>query len=98
ANIQRISNKHKEFARSIVDNPKLREVRQTGTILVMEWETGGNSSYLSELRNKLYLFFLDRGIIMRPLGNTIYILPPYVINDDDLDYIYTSIHQALNEL
>jgi adenosylmethionine-8-amino-7-oxononanoate aminotransferase len=98
ANIQRISNKHKEFAKSIVDNPKLIDVRQTGTILVMEWNTGSNSSYLSDLRNKLYLFFLERGIIMRPLGNIIYILPPYVISDQDLQYIYNTIHQALNEL
>jgi len=98
ANIQRITNKHKDFSKSIADHPKMKDVRQTGTILVMEWEAGGNTSYLSELRNKLYLFFLERGIILRPLGNIIYILPPYVINDQDLDYIYATIHQALNDL
>jgi len=36
--------------------------------------------------------------VMRPLGNIIYILPPYVISNEDLDYIYQTIHQALNEL
>ena len=97
-NIQRISLKHQEFAKRLNGNSKLRDVRQTGTILVMEWETGGDSNYLSELRNTLYLFFLERGIIMRPLGNIIYILPPYVISDEDLDYIYDTIVQALNEL
>ena len=97
-NIQRISLKHKEFAKRLIGNSKLKDVRQTGTILVMEWETGGDSNYLSELRNTLYLFFLERGIIMRPLGNIIYILPPYVISDQDLDYIYDTILQALNEL
>ena len=97
-NIKRITNKHSVFAQSLEGNAKLRDVRQTGTILVMEWETGSDSSYLSEFRNKLYLFFLERGIVMRPLGNIIYILPPYVISNDDLDYIYQTIHQALNEL
>jgi adenosylmethionine-8-amino-7-oxononanoate aminotransferase len=97
-NIQRISLKHKEFAKRLIGNSKLKDVRQTGTILVMEWETGDDSNYLSELRNTLYLFFLERGIIMRPLGNIIYILPPYVISDQDLDYIYDTIFQALNEL
>ncbi|MEJ7559507.1 MAG: adenosylmethionine--8-amino-7-oxononanoate transaminase [Pedobacter sp.] len=97
-NIQRISTKHSLFAKSIAEHPKLKDVRQTGTILAMEWQTGGNTSYLSELRDKLYSYFLDRGIILRPLGNIIYILPPYVISDQDLEYIYGAIHQALNDL
>jgi len=97
-NIQRITKKHAEFAEQIKGHPKLKDVRQTGTILVMEWETGNDSSYLSGLRNQLYNYFLDRGIIMRPLGNIIYILPPYVISDDDLDYIYQTILTALTDI
>ena len=97
-NIQRVSNKHSKFAEQLSGHPKLKDVRQTGTILVLEWETGKDSSYLSELRNKLYLYFLERGIILRPLGNIIYILPPYVISDEDLDYVYLTIQQALNDL
>ncbi|TKC06008.1 adenosylmethionine--8-amino-7-oxononanoate transaminase [Pedobacter frigoris] len=97
-NIQRITARHKEFAQQISGHPKLKDVRQLGTILVMEWETGTDSSYLSELRNKLYLFFLGKGIILRPLGNIIYILPPYIINDEDLMYIYQTITEALNDI
>ena len=97
-NIQRISARHEAFAVQIKDHPKLKHVRQTGTILAMEWETGGDTSYLSGLRNKLYNYFLERGIILRPLGNIIYILPPYVISNDDLDYIYQSILTALEEI
>lgn len=97
-NIQRITKRHADFAVQIKGHPKLKDVRQTGTILVMEWETGNDSSYLSGLRNQLYNYFLDRGIIMRPLGNIIYILPPYVISNDDLDYIYQTILTALEEI
>jgi len=46
----------------------------------------------------LYLFFLDKSIILRPLGNILYILPPYCITNDELNYIYSKIEQALEEL
>ncbi|WP_449436314.1 aminotransferase class III-fold pyridoxal phosphate-dependent enzyme [Pedobacter steynii] len=97
-NIQRIVAKHETFALQIKGHPKLKDVRQAGTILVMEWETGTDTSYLSGLRNQLYNYFLDRGIIMRPLGNIIYILAPYVISNEDLDYIYQTIIEALNDI
>jgi adenosylmethionine-8-amino-7-oxononanoate aminotransferase len=97
-NIKRIESKHREFAEKIKDHPKLKEIRQTGTILVMEWETGNDTSYLSGLRDKLYLYFLEQGIILRPLGNVLYILPPYVISNEDLEYIYRTILQALKDI
>ncbi len=97
-NIQRITARHQAFRLKITDHPKLKTVRQAGTILVMEWETGTDTSYLNELRNKLYLYFLKKGIILRPLGNIIYILPPYIISDTDLEYIYQTITEALNEI
>lgn len=98
ANIQRIKAKNEAFAAEIKEHPKVRDVRQKGTILVLEWETGNDTSYLSGLRNQLYLYFLERGIILRPLGNILYILPPYIISDEDLEYIYQTIHQALNDI
>jgi adenosylmethionine-8-amino-7-oxononanoate aminotransferase len=97
-NIQRVTLRHQEFMEQIKGHPKLKNVRQAGTILVMEWETGGDTSYLSSLRDRLYLYFLERGIILRPLGNIIYILPPYVVCDEDLKYIYQTISEALNEI
>jgi adenosylmethionine-8-amino-7-oxononanoate aminotransferase len=96
--IKRIASRHQEFAETIQGHPKLKNIRQNGTILVMEWETGGDTSYLNGLRDRLYLYFLDRGIVLRPLGNILYILPPYVISDEDLAYIYQNILQALNDI
>ena len=94
-NIKNISHRHAAFALKIQKHPKVKEVRQTGTILAIEWETGSGTSYFSELRNVLYDFFLEKGILMRPLGNVIYILPPYCISNDDLTYIYDQIKNAL---
>lgn len=98
ANIKRIEAKHALFLEEIKAHARVKAVRQTGTIIAIEWETGNETSYLSNLRNLLYNFFLYKGIVLRPLGNIIYILPPYVISDTDLNYIYGAIKQALEEI
>lgn len=97
-NIERIKNAHAQFAERIKHHPKIKALRQTGTIIAMEWDTGDNTSYFSSLRDRLYYYFLEAGIILRPLGNIIYILPPYCITDGDLNYIYSKIEQALEEI
>ena len=97
-NIARIAAAHQSFAKKIAHHPKIKTIRQTGTILAMDWETGNDTSYFNSLRDTLYNYFLNAGIILRPLGNTLYILPPYCITDDELDYIYASILDALEEL
>jgi len=97
-NIDRIVARHAAFAEKVKGHRSLKTTRQTGTILALEWETGNNTSYFSSLRDKLYHYFLNAGIILRPLGNIIYILPPYCITDHELDYIYATIEQALNEI
>ncbi|WP_017259000.1 adenosylmethionine--8-amino-7-oxononanoate transaminase [Pedobacter arcticus] len=96
ANIQRVEQKHQTFKQAIENHPKLKNVRQTGTIIAFEWNTDA-TSYFSNIRDLLYNFFLEQGIILRPLGNILYILPPYCISDDDLDYIYEKIRLALEK-
>jgi len=93
--ISRICHRHQEFAQQIKGHPKVKEVRQTGTILAIEWQTQTGTSYFSDLRNQLYHYFLEKGILLRPLGNVIYILPPYCISDEDLAEIYGQIIEAL---
>lgn len=95
-NINRICTRHHQFAGIISKHSKVKEVRHTGTILALEWKTEEGTSYFNNLRDNLYNFFLEEGIILRPLGNIIYILPPYCITDEQLDYIYLKIEEALN--
>jgi adenosylmethionine-8-amino-7-oxononanoate aminotransferase len=47
------------------------------------------------LRNKLYDFFIDKGVILRPVGNIVYILPPYIITDEQLQKVYQVVEKAL---
>ena len=94
-NIDRITQSHHEFLNKIKDHPRLKNIRQTGTILAMEWESTAETSYFNNLRDNLYNFFLDQGIILRPLGNIVYVLPPYCINTEQLNYVYLKIEEAL---
>lgn len=95
--IERICDQHRQFAATIANHPKVKEVRQTGTILAIEWLTDEGTSYFSSLRDLLYDYFLENNILMRPLGNVIYILPPYCISEKDLDYVYIIIRKALQK-
>jgi len=97
-NIERITRMHSAFLQKVKNHPKIKTFRQTGTIVALEWETGNSTSYFSSLRDILYQYFLEAGIILRPLGNVIYILPPYCITDEELNYIYNKILQALAEI
>ncbi|MEY2636641.1 MAG: Adenosylmethionine--8-amino-7-oxononanoate transaminase [Bacteroidota bacterium] len=89
--IARVETRHREFAAKLADHSVLKNVRIHGTILAMEVETGEADGYLHSIRDDIYQYFLKEGILMRPLGNTIYILAPYCIEDEDLAYIYGKI-------
>ena len=95
-NIERISDKHKTFRDKHTGNSKIRDIRSKGTILALEFYTDKDSSYFSEMRNKLYPFFLNKGILLRPLGNLIYLIPPYIITNEELDKIYSAIEEFLS--
>lgn len=96
--IENIIQQHQIFISSIQHHPKVKVIRQCGTILAMEWKTDEETSYFSDMHEKLYPYFLEKGILLRPLGNIIYLVPPYCISTDDLTYIYKTIQQALQEL
>jgi adenosylmethionine---8-amino-7-oxononanoate aminotransferase len=73
------------------------EVRQIGTIGAIELRTD-DAGYLSAMRPKLYQFFLERGVLLRPLGNVAYVLPPYVISPAELNHVYDVILDAIQTL
>ncbi len=73
------------------------DVRSCGTIAAIELATS-TTGYLSDLAPRLYRFFLERGVLLRPLGNVVYLLPPYCITSDELDGIYDVIEDCLAAL
>jgi adenosylmethionine-8-amino-7-oxononanoate aminotransferase len=88
--IKKITNQHHLFKSKIKPYPFIKDIRQTGTILAIELYNE-NSSYTSSIKDSIYNFFMDKGINLRPLGNVLYILPPYCITDSELKHIYDSI-------
>lgn len=97
-NIQRISKLHEIFLHKISKHPQVDNARQQGTILAIEIKTANSSSYFSNIRDFLYDFFIEKGILLRPLGNIIYIIPPYCITDAQLKIIYSAIEEVLDIL
>jgi adenosylmethionine-8-amino-7-oxononanoate aminotransferase len=76
---------------------QVADTRQIGTIGAIELRVE-DPGYLSSMRPKLYNLFLDRGVLLRPLGNVIYVLPPYVISPEELDRAYDVIQEAIETL
>lgn len=91
AAIQRISAAHASFITSELDNKSFKSLKSLGTILSLEIEVGELSSYFSAIREKAYNHFLKDGILIRPLGNIIFVNPPYCITEDELNKVYDSI-------
>lgn len=75
------------------DDARFRNVRRTGTIAAMELADAENG-YLAEAGLKLRTFFLAHGVLLRPLGNTIYVLPPYCVTREELALIFRTIRAA----
>jgi adenosylmethionine-8-amino-7-oxononanoate aminotransferase len=94
ANIKRVEARHHAFAKAIQHHSKAKNIRVAGVILAFELET--SMERYGKERTKLYDFFMERGVCLRPLGNTIYIQPPYITSDAQLDTIYTAIEEALD--
>jgi adenosylmethionine-8-amino-7-oxononanoate aminotransferase len=98
AQISKISEWQKDFNAHISKHPKVLNSRVLGTIFALELKTDSDTSYVNEVRHKLYPFFLERNILLRPLGNVIYILPPYIIKKEEIDKVYGAVEEMLESL
>ena len=80
-----------EAAAPLADHPHVSEVRQTGMILAIEMAPNGDrrASYPWEERRglRVYRHALERGALLRPLGNVVYFMPPYVVTPDQLRWL-----------
>ena len=95
-NINRIHQQHVAFELHIKKHSKVAATRVLGVIFALEIKVEGEASYYGSIRNKLYKFFIENGIILRPVGNIVYILPPYIISDEQLTTVYEVIEKALS--
>lgn len=94
-NLVRVNGKHLAFQEYIKNHPKVKTTRVLGVIFALEIKSESNESYYGNMRNKLYNFFIKNGVILRPVGNIVYILPPYIITDEQLQRIYEVVEEAI---
>jgi adenosylmethionine-8-amino-7-oxononanoate aminotransferase len=86
-----------ERLRSFDGDPRFENLRRTGTITALDLKAR-DQGYLSDIGPRLLQFFRARNLLLRPLGNTIYVLPPYCTTAADLDSIYGAIAEAADTL
>ena len=94
--IDAISQSHKEFETHISKHPKVKSTRTLGVIFALDLDI--KMQRYGALREKLLTHFMNNGVFLRPLGNTIYIQPPYVISETELHKVYDTIESCLDSL
>lgn len=95
--IATITRIHAERLAQLRGMHQVGDARQIGTVGAIELRAD-DGGYLSAMRPKLYGFFLERGVLLRPLGNVVYVLPPYVISASELQQVYDVIVEAIETL
>jgi adenosylmethionine---8-amino-7-oxononanoate aminotransferase len=85
---------HRERMRELAGKTGVTNARILGTIAALELRAD-DAGYLSRVRSQLYGFFIENGVLLRPLGNVVYVVPPYVITADELHHIYDVIVKSI---
>jgi adenosylmethionine-8-amino-7-oxononanoate aminotransferase len=91
-NIQWISRQHNEFVTTLLSSSaSILKARSIGTVLAIEFKSDSTSNYLNKLGEVMSPYFLEQGILLRPLGNTLYVLPPYSFGENEMSMTYSAI-------
>ncbi len=91
--IDRIATSHQEFDRTIKTHPNVAATRQCGVIYALDLDHA--MERYGQRRDRIYQSLMDQGIYLRPLGNTLYLVPPYCISDEQLQQVYDGIRHVL---
>jgi adenosylmethionine-8-amino-7-oxononanoate aminotransferase len=86
-----IANFHQKFCQKWNSHPALMRCETLGTILILEYKCSDAPGYLSSVKERLYRYFLDQKLLIRPFGNVVHVVPPYCISQEELEKIYTHL-------
>lgn len=89
---------HREELAALGGHPRLQRLRVCGTIAALDVVVAAGEGYLHSVGPVLKERFLERGFLLRPLGNVIYVIPPYCIERQQLRSIYDCIGEVVEEL
>ncbi len=92
--VKLISEQNIAFAQQLKQLNGIKNIRVLGTILAFEI-MNGNDEYLNDISTTITKKSLAKGVYIRPLGNTIYIMPPYCITEAELQKIYSVLLELI---
>jgi adenosylmethionine-8-amino-7-oxononanoate aminotransferase len=81
---------------SLRELPVVGNVRGIGGVAIVE--LGNENNYFDPVGPRLYTAFLDKGLLLRPLGNILYFMPPYVITEREVDWAFDQIAGVLRDI
>jgi len=94
--VAKINKYHLKKKEQFEQNEFVKNPRVLGSIFAFDIKTE-NEGYLADIATDLYRFYLENGVLLRPLGNTVYIMPPYCISEESLGKIYDVIKDSINQ-
>ncbi len=95
-NIKRVQIAHAAFESKIKQHPKVGATRKLGVIFALDLNI--EMDRYGSKRDFMFKFFMDQGVFLRPLGNTIYILAPFITTTEQLNKMYTAIEECIDKL
>jgi len=96
--IANIQTQQKQFAEQLKTHKACNNLRTLGTILALNINSTEESNYLNSEAKEAPAYFLTRGVIIRPLGNVIYLIPPYCTKKEELKHMHDVIQSYLDSL
>jgi adenosylmethionine-8-amino-7-oxononanoate aminotransferase len=94
--IQKMELEHNTHLDQLRDHPMVEKVRVKGTIAAFDLKTKEESGYLNSIAQEIKMKSHDYGLLIRPLGNTVYLMPPYCITEDELTWVYAQLRKLLD--
>lgn len=94
--IRHITNRHTVFLETLALHSNVKNARSIGTILAFEL-ISGKDEYVNAIGPAITKAALAKGIYLRPLGNTVYIMPPYCITEKEMDQVYDFLVRILSD-
>jgi adenosylmethionine---8-amino-7-oxononanoate aminotransferase len=90
---------HRQHLMNLADRyPQLTKFRIMGTIAAIDIVNGDRSGYLNHVGRKIGHYAIAHGVLLRPLGNVLYLMPPYCITEAELIWVYRQIDLILAEV
>ena len=90
ARLKAVAAMQSERLAALARDDRFADARQTGTIAAIDLKVEA-AGYLAAVGQRLRAHALERGVLLRPLGNTVYVMPPYCITGDQMDRVWEAI-------